>query len=146
MSANLLICNWIVSWQWVDNEGFPISCIPDRDLSTVVLCFVPLRLFILGVFFSISQGYRHRGIYLTGIMEVVTARHIQMADDSSMLEPHWGYVDRVLPCTNDAGSCEYLDAVYVSYRDPFVSRSACEELSHGLESEFRLHHFPCAGA
>ncbi|KAG4029302.1 hypothetical protein MFRU_016g00580 [Monilinia fructicola] len=45
-------------------------------------------------------------------MEVVTARHIQMADDSSMLEPHWGYVDRVLPCTNDAGSCEYLDAVY----------------------------------
>ncbi|KAB8301011.1 hypothetical protein EYC80_002934 [Monilinia laxa] len=45
-------------------------------------------------------------------MEVIKARHIQMADDSSMLEPHWGYVDRVLPCTNDAGSCEYLDAVY----------------------------------
>ncbi|CAG8949888.1 hypothetical protein HYFRA_00004216 [Hymenoscyphus fraxineus] len=39
-------------------------------------------------------------------------RHIQMADDTSILEPHWGYVARVLPCTNDPGSCEYLDAVY----------------------------------
>lgn len=48
-------------------------------------------------------------------MEVLNARHIQMADNTSRLEPHWGYVDRVLPCTNDAGSCEYLDAVYVSH-------------------------------
>ncbi|QSZ31734.1 hypothetical protein DSL72_001302 [Monilinia vaccinii-corymbosi] len=46
-------------------------------------------------------------------MELITARaHIQMADNMSTLEPHWGYVDRVLPCTKDAGSCEYLDAVY----------------------------------
>ncbi|KAI9642830.1 hypothetical protein NHQ30_008563 [Ciborinia camelliae] len=48
-------------------------------------------------------------------MEVIEARHIQMADSSSIMEPHWGYVDRVLPCTNDAGSCEYLDAVYHSH-------------------------------
>jgi hypothetical protein len=38
--------------------------------------------------------------------------HIQHADSNSTLEPHWGYSSRVLPCTNDAGSCEYLDAVY----------------------------------
>lgn len=45
-------------------------------------------------------------------MEVIEARHIQMADNMSTLEPHWGYVDRILPCKNDPGSCEYLDAVY----------------------------------
>ncbi|RYO86111.1 hypothetical protein DL764_009049 [Monosporascus ibericus] len=28
------------------------------------------------------------------------------------LEPHWGYAERVVPCVNDAGTCEYLDAVY----------------------------------
>jgi predicted ferric reductase len=38
--------------------------------------------------------------------------HIQNFTDASSVEPHWGYADRVIPCTNDAGSCEYLDAVY----------------------------------
>ncbi|KAH8658133.1 ferric reductase like transmembrane component-domain-containing protein [Xylariales sp. PMI_506] len=42
-------------------------------------------------------------------------RHIQNYSDASALEPHWGYVDRVIPCTNDAGSCEYLDLVYASH-------------------------------
>jgi hypothetical protein len=46
-------------------------------------------------------------------MDALKARHIQVADNTSYYVPHWGYVDRVLPCTNDAGSCEYLDAVYV---------------------------------
>ncbi|KAF4624334.1 hypothetical protein G7Y89_g13838 [Cudoniella acicularis] len=45
-------------------------------------------------------------------MEFMYRRHIQEADNTSRLVPHWGYVDRILPCTNDAGSCEYLDAVY----------------------------------
>ncbi|KAF7905351.1 uncharacterized protein EAF01_005872 [Botrytis porri] len=45
-------------------------------------------------------------------MDAIEARHIQMADDTSTMEPHWGYLARVLPCTNDATSCEYLDAVY----------------------------------
>lgn len=40
------------------------------------------------------------------------ARHIQNFTDAKQLEPHWGYVSRVLPCTNDAGSCAYLDNVY----------------------------------
>lgn len=65
-------------------------------------------------------------------MEVIGARHIQVADDSSRKETHWGYVDRILPCTNDAGSCEYLDAVYVShYSILFLSRprSSCPTIS-----------------
>lgn len=39
-------------------------------------------------------------------------RHIQNYSDAKQLEPHWGYVSRVLPCKNDAGSCAYLDNVY----------------------------------
>ncbi|SPO05141.1 related to ferric reductase FRE2 precursor [Cephalotrichum gorgonifer] len=39
-------------------------------------------------------------------------RHIQDMSTAKELEPHWGYADRVVPCVNDPGSCEYLDAVY----------------------------------
>ncbi|KAG5959827.1 hypothetical protein E4U57_000466 [Claviceps arundinis] len=39
-------------------------------------------------------------------------RHIQNLSDGGTIEPHWGYADRVLPCKNDVGSCEYLDVVY----------------------------------
>ncbi|KAG6023958.1 hypothetical protein E4U40_003651 [Claviceps sp. LM458 group G5] len=39
-------------------------------------------------------------------------RHIQNLSDGGTIEPHWGYADRILPCKNDAGSCEYLDVVY----------------------------------
>lgn len=42
----------------------------------------------------------------------VARRHIQDHASAESLEPHWGYADRVVPCVNDAGSCEYLDAVY----------------------------------
>lgn len=40
--------------------------------------------------------------------------HIQNFTDAnaSNIQPHWGYADRIVPCTNDAGSCEYLDVVY----------------------------------
>ncbi|KAI8931548.1 hypothetical protein NX059_011203 [Plenodomus lindquistii] len=41
--------------------------------------------------------------------------HIQNFSDASAVEPHWGYADRVMPCTNDPGSCEYLDVVYHSH-------------------------------
>ncbi|KAI1080785.1 ferric reductase like transmembrane component-domain-containing protein [Whalleya microplaca] len=43
------------------------------------------------------------------------ARHIQNMSEADSLEPHWGYVDRSIPCTNDAGSCAYLDQVYGSH-------------------------------
>ncbi|KAI1879035.1 hypothetical protein JX265_003212 [Neoarthrinium moseri] len=42
----------------------------------------------------------------------LTARHIQNHSEATSTEPHWGYVDRDVPCTSDAGSCEYLDLVY----------------------------------
>ncbi|KAJ4376331.1 hypothetical protein N0V83_001614 [Neocucurbitaria cava] len=38
--------------------------------------------------------------------------HIQNHSDGGTSVPHWGYADRVVPCTNDAGSCAYLDVVY----------------------------------
>lgn len=43
---------------------------------------------------------------------LVRRQHIQHADAESKLEPHWGYANRILPCTNDHGTCEYLDGVY----------------------------------
>ncbi|KAH8747292.1 ferric-chelate reductase [Diaporthe sp. PMI_573] len=49
---------------------------------------------------------------------LIAARvHIQNFSDTdgSVLEPHWGYADRILPCTTDAGSCAYLDLVYHSH-------------------------------
>ncbi|KAF1991384.1 hypothetical protein K402DRAFT_450328 [Aulographum hederae CBS 113979] len=44
-------------------------------------------------------------------------RHIQDMDAATSLEHHWGYSDRALPCIVDAGSCEYLDAVYHNGHD-----------------------------
>lgn len=39
-------------------------------------------------------------------------RHIQNFTGASSLQHHWGYADRVVPCTVDRLSCEYLDVVY----------------------------------
>ncbi|KAI1339406.1 ferric reductase like transmembrane component-domain-containing protein [Xylariaceae sp. FL0016] len=46
---------------------------------------------------------------------IVAARHIQNYSEAEYLEPHWGYYERSMPCTNDAGSCAYLDQVYYSH-------------------------------
>ncbi|TGJ79969.1 hypothetical protein E0Z10_g8809 [Xylaria hypoxylon] len=46
---------------------------------------------------------------------LLAPRHIQNYSEAGSLEPHWGYYSRVIPCTNDAGSCEYLDQVYYSH-------------------------------
>lgn len=45
----------------------------------------------------------------------LTVRHIQNMSEASSLQHHWGYADRAIPCTNDAGSCAYLDVVYHSH-------------------------------
>jgi hypothetical protein len=67
---------------------------------------VKITLKQLHVFFTVN-------IELSGpIMSFLQLRHIQEAESKSTLVKHWGYANRVLPCTNDAGSCEYLDAVY----------------------------------
>ncbi|EFX06529.1 ferric-chelate reductase [Grosmannia clavigera kw1407] len=40
-------------------------------------------------------------------------RHIQdYGQANTTTVNYWGYASRVLPCTNDAGSCAYLDVVY----------------------------------
>ncbi|KAK6951617.1 hypothetical protein Daesc_006139 [Daldinia eschscholtzii] len=45
----------------------------------------------------------------------LAVRHIQNFSEAASLEKHWGYVDRAVPCTNDPGSCAYLDQVYGSH-------------------------------
>ncbi|EPQ26719.1 uncharacterized protein PFL1_05698 [Pseudozyma flocculosa PF-1] len=52
---------------------------------------------------------------MTDAGQLIVARHIQNMSEATSLEPHWGYVDRALPCTSDAGSCAYLDVVYHSH-------------------------------
>jgi NAD(P)H-flavin reductase len=42
----------------------------------------------------------------------VQAAHIQNMSEAASLKTHWGYPSRVVPCSNDPGSCEYLDSVY----------------------------------
>nr|KAK5436933.1 hypothetical protein LTR18_009298 [Exophiala xenobiotica] len=49
----------------------------------------------------------------TGSM--LAPRHIQNMSEAKSLQHHWGYADRAVPCTNDAGSCAYLDSVYHSH-------------------------------
>jgi hypothetical protein len=45
-------------------------------------------------------------------MAELSERHIQNASEAAYLIDYWGYAQRSYPCTNDAGSCEYLDGVY----------------------------------
>jgi hypothetical protein len=63
---------------------------------------------------------------MSSIMDSLLRRaHIQEHSNTSISEPHWGYVDRTLPCTNDAGSCEYLDAVYLMHDVSSKSKRIC---------------------
>lgn len=50
---------------------------------------------------------------MASIEALLAARHIQNMSAAAMLEPHWGYADRALPCTGD--SCAYLDLVYIAH-------------------------------
>ncbi|KAK5942354.1 hypothetical protein PMZ80_004917 [Knufia obscura] len=49
---------------------------------------------------------------MASAMMHLTPRHIQNMSEATAVTHHWGYGDRMVPCTNDAGSCEYLDVVY----------------------------------
>ena len=42
--------------------------------------------------------------------------HIQGSEGVLYTIDYWGYAVRNMPCTNDAGSCEYLDAVYGNHQ------------------------------
>lgn len=39
-------------------------------------------------------------------------QHIQNHSSADHVKTYWGYPSRVVPCVNDKGTCEYLDAVY----------------------------------
>lgn len=52
---------------------------------------------------------------IASIPKMVSARHIQNMSEASARQHHWGYADRAIPCTNDPGSCAYLDVVYHSH-------------------------------
>ncbi|EAW07008.1 ferric reductase family protein [Aspergillus clavatus NRRL 1] len=41
--------------------------------------------------------------------------HTHVPDSGPGVERHWGYLNRQLPCTSDAGKCAYLDTVYHSH-------------------------------
>lgn len=56
-----------------------------------------------------------RLVNMAATMKSLAARHIQNMSEAASLEPHWGYANRAVPCTNDKGSCEYLDVVYHSH-------------------------------
>ncbi|KAF2124078.1 ferric-chelate reductase-like protein [Dothidotthia symphoricarpi CBS 119687] len=45
----------------------------------------------------------------------LTPRHIQNLSEAAGIKDYWGYVERAVPCTNDPGSCAYLDVVYHSH-------------------------------
>lgn len=49
---------------------------------------------------------------------LVARAHIQ--DEKGTAIHYWGYATRYLPCTNDAGSCEYLDSVYGDHEKSMI--------------------------
>jgi ferric-chelate reductase len=51
----------------------------------------------------------------TATMALTPRQHIQNLSAAASLEPHWGYAERAVPCTNDPGSCAYLDVVYSAH-------------------------------
>ncbi|KAK5075519.1 hypothetical protein LTR64_001726 [Lithohypha guttulata] len=52
---------------------------------------------------------------MASAMVHLTPRHIQNMSEAASIQSHWGYANRAVPCTNDAGSCAYLDVVYHSH-------------------------------
>ena len=46
------------------------------------------------------------------------ARHIQSGQGTAV--HYWCYATRYLPCTSDAGSCEYLDSVYGNHEKSMI--------------------------
>ncbi|KAK4506960.1 hypothetical protein PRZ48_000693 [Zasmidium cellare] len=49
-------------------------------------------------------------------MDLVARAHIQDHGEANTTEKYyWGYASRILPCTKDTGTCEYLEAVYTMH-------------------------------
>ena len=50
----------------------------------------------------------------------LAARHIQTGENVLYTIDYWGYAIRDMPCTNDKGTCEYLDAVYAAHETSMI--------------------------
>ncbi|USP79456.1 uncharacterized protein yc1106_06730 [Curvularia clavata] len=48
-------------------------------------------------------------------VKMLAPRHIQNFSEASAVEHHWGYADRMIPCTSTPGDCIYLDLVYKNH-------------------------------
>ncbi|PVH90408.1 hypothetical protein DM02DRAFT_680680, partial [Periconia macrospinosa] len=46
---------------------------------------------------------------------MLAPRHIQNLSEATAVEHHWGYADRMVPCTSTPDDCVYLDLVYRSH-------------------------------
>ena len=47
---------------------------------------------------------------------IIARQHIQdHGEANTTTVKYWGYAERVLPCTKDQGTCEYLEAVYTMH-------------------------------
>ncbi|SPJ78780.1 related to ferric reductase FRE2 precursor [Fusarium torulosum] len=49
---------------------------------------------------------------MESLMNFLSVRHTPDTSEATILEPHWGYTDRALPCARDVKTCQYLDLVY----------------------------------
>ncbi|KUI69255.1 Ferric/cupric reductase transmembrane component 1 [Cytospora mali] len=65
---------------------------------------------------------------------IIAGRMIQNFTDAnaSELQPHWGYANRLMPCTSDAGSCAYLDVVYHSHDLSMLYTGICWSAIGGI--------------
>ena len=46
------------------------------------------------------------------VLRLLKRQHIQShGEANTTTQKYWGYPERILPCTKDVGTCEYLEAV-----------------------------------
>jgi len=106
-----------VTFSWLLREELKNACVlgniaraPDINNNEEPPSFVCLRHLLaafcfLYIFLLPSYTSLHHPHAIPRIM-------IQDFTNATGLVYYWGYGNRILPCKNDAGSCEYLEAIY----------------------------------
>lgn len=84
---------------------FPRLDIPISSPVRFFLCFALVLRPLLTMIFNSTE-------------HALAARHIQ--DGSGTAIHYWGYATRYLPCTNDVGSCEYLESIYGDHEKSMI--------------------------
>lgn len=59
-------------------------------------------------------------MFFNSTTNLLAARHIQSDDNVQYTIDYWGYAVRKMPCTNDKGTCEYLDSVYGDHETSMI--------------------------